>query len=137
MDFVERVNFDFVLCISEGDNKQSKGQDTSLVLPKGKSLQDFINQHHDCDVYLLHISNEWKKSDAGNWYRQIRFFRDLYKSRAQTGKKKSVFRLIDHDLLADLQDKPDRCVIYHAQHGVMDPGKDYYHTSRSEYICVL
>ncbi|CAF3340288.1 unnamed protein product [Rotaria socialis] len=114
----------------EGENKQSKGRDLSLLFPKDTSIHDFINRNHDHDVYLLHISNEWKKNDVENWYKQIRFFSNLYKSQPQNETKKTVFRLIDHDLLDNLDDKPNRCVIYHAYLGKIDEGKDYYHTSR-------
>ena len=68
-----------------------------------------------------------------NGYKQIRLFSNLYKSQQQNEKSKSVFRVIDHDLLDHLDEKPDRCVIYHAYHGDIKT-KDYYHTSRGKYI---
>ncbi|CAF1296458.1 unnamed protein product [Rotaria sordida] len=117
-------------CLEDGkeENKQSKGQDLNLLFPKTTSIHSFINQHYNNDVYLLHISNKWKENDVRNWYQQIRFFSNLYKSKAENEKKKSIFRIIDHDFLVNMDDKPDRCVIYHAYHGVIKT-KDYYHSS--------
>lgn len=118
------------------ENKQTKGRDSNFLFPKTASIHSFINQHYDYDVYLLHISNKWRENDIENWYKQIRFFSNLYKSQAQNETKKSVFRVIDHDLLVNLDDKPDRCVIYHAYHGQIKT-KDYYHTSRGTYINIF
>ncbi|CAF1367161.1 unnamed protein product [Adineta ricciae] len=88
------------------ENSESKGYKSSFLFPKATSILTFVSQHHDHDIYLLHISNQWKQND-----------------------KTSVFRVIDHDLVDNLDEKPDRCVIYHYYHGNIKT-KDYYHTSR-------
>ncbi|CAF3279489.1 unnamed protein product [Rotaria sp. Silwood2] len=113
---------------TRGENKQSTGGYSGILFPKNTSIHSFLNKNHDYDIYLLHISNKWKESDERNWYKQIRLFTNLYKSQEQNQARKAIFRVVDHDFLVDMDEKPDKCVIYHASRGVINT-KDYFYTS--------
>ncbi|CAF1448075.1 unnamed protein product [Rotaria sp. Silwood1] len=113
---------------AKGENQQSTGGYSSILFPKNTTIQSFLNKNHDNDIYLLHISNKWKESDERNWYKQIRLFTSLYKSQEQNQTRKAIFRVVDHDFLVDMDEKPDKCIIYHASRGVINT-KDYFHSS--------
>lgn len=118
---------------AKGETKEPTEHDLNLRFPKEAKIETFLNQHFNDHIYLLHITNEWKERDPQNWYKQIRAFGDTYKVQTQNLREKSMFRIIDHDLILDLDGKPDKCVIYHAHHGRI-MSLDYYHTSLGMYI---
>ncbi|CAF1052553.1 unnamed protein product [Rotaria sordida] len=113
---------------AKGEGQQSTGGYSSILFPKNTTIRSFLNKNHDYDIYLLHISNQWKESDERNWYKQIRLFTNLYKAQTQSQTRQAIFRVVDHDFLVNMDEKPDKCVIYHANRGVINT-KDYFHTS--------
>lgn len=95
---------------------------------KIESIADFILEFQDKDLYLLHICEQWQTKDKRNWLKQSRYFSTLI-----TTEIDAKFYLIDHDFYPDLDEKPDKCVIYWAKHGAIE-SKDYYDYSLSEFI---
>jgi hypothetical protein len=119
------------------DKNQQKRPNQDLLLKHFTSIDDFILNYYNNDVYLLHISNEWEEKNKANWYKQLRCFFNLQKAAESTTEpKKPIFRVIDYDLHTDLNEKPNTCLIYHAQRGEIK-SKDYYHTSKSKFRCIL
>ncbi|CAF0982060.1 unnamed protein product [Adineta ricciae] len=112
----------------KGDNTDTTHHDLSLLFPKGKTIDQFINQHHKNEIYLLHITNEWKENDPQNWYKQIRTFGSIYKNQLSNATNQTIFRIIDHDLIPDLAGKLEKCVIYRAHLGKIT-SFDYYRSS--------
>jgi hypothetical protein len=121
--------------IETGLDKGQKKPNTDLLLKEISSIDDFIDKYFDYDVYLLHISHKWEGKDKANWHKQLRYFINLQKVQMKTDETKSIFRVIDHDLHPDFDEKPETCTIYHAFHGEIK-SKDYYHSSLSEFICL-
>lgn len=119
--------------IETGIDKGPKKPNPDLLPKEISSIDDFINKHYDYNVYLLHISHKWEGKDKANWHKQLRYFNNLQKVEMKTDGTKSIFRVIDHDLHLDLDEKPEACTIYHALHGNIK-SKDYYHSSLSEFM---
>ncbi len=86
--------------------------DQSLLLTQIESVENIILDFYDNDVYLLHICEQWSKKNKRNMLKQVRFFSQL-----KTNDPSGIFRVIDHDLHPNLDEKPDDCVIYHATQG--------------------
>ncbi|CAF4000405.1 unnamed protein product [Rotaria sp. Silwood1] len=112
------------------DSIKEKQPNADLLLKRLESISDIVDQYYVYDVYLLHISSAWQENvkDRENWRRQLRCFNNLRKSTLSNESKKTIFRVIDHDLHTNLTDKPSTCVIYHVKHGEIKT-KDYCHTS--------
>lgn len=115
-----------------GRDKGPKQPNTDILLKKIISLGDLIDKYYDDNVYLLHISHQWEEKDKANWYKQLRCFNNLRQIDMKNEEKKSIFRVIDHDLHPDLDDSPSTSVIYHGFQGTIK-SKDYYHTSLSKF----
>ncbi|CAF4987923.1 unnamed protein product [Rotaria sp. Silwood1] len=115
------------------DSIKEKQPNADLLLKRLESISDIVDQYYVYDVYLLHISSAWQENvkDRENWRRQLRCFNNLRKSTLSNESKKTIFRVIDHDLHTNLTDKPSTCVIYHVKHGEIKT-KDYCHTSLIE-----
>ncbi|CAF4203694.1 unnamed protein product, partial [Rotaria magnacalcarata] len=94
--------------------------DKSVLLIQIESVDDIILNFYDDDVYLLHICEQWSKKDKRNMLKQMRFFSNLMKTAQEANNKNAIFRVIDHDLHSDLDEKPDDCVIYHATQGSIE-----------------
>ena len=113
------------------DKNQPKEPNPDLLLRDFTSIDDFILNYYDNDVYLLHICNHWERKNKANWYKQLRYFYNLQKmAESMPEVKKPIIRVIDHDLHTDLNKKPSTCVIYHAHRGAIK-SEDYYQTSLS------
>ncbi|CAF1606798.1 unnamed protein product [Rotaria magnacalcarata] len=110
------------------EKNQPKEPNPDMLLKHLTSINDFILNYYDNDVYLLHISTDWEERNRANWYKQLRCFYNLQKAAESIAEaKKTIFRVIDHDLYTDLDAKPNMCVIYHARRGIKS--KDDYHSS--------
>ncbi|CAF1538217.1 unnamed protein product, partial [Adineta ricciae] len=83
---------------------------------------------YDNDVYLLHICDEWQTKNKQHWPKLLRFLSNLIQTEHETKDSSAIFRVIDHDLHADLDDKPDQCVIFYAKQGIIE-SRNFYQDS--------
>lgn len=127
--------FDDSNTTQDDPKKKLNEPNSNILLKKITCIDDFIDKYYDDNVYLLNISHQWEVKDKPNWYKQLRYFNNLRKAEIKSDEKKSIFRVIDYDLHAHLEDKPQTCVIYHVFHGKID-SRDYYHDSRSKFIFI-
>jgi hypothetical protein len=111
------------------------------------SIEDFIQDFYDDDVYLLHICEQWQQEDEENSLKQMRYFINLKKTEdpkpeedtktEQDAKnlKKAKFWVIDYDLHPRLKNKPTNSVIYHATRASIE-SRDFYKDSLSKFIII-
>ncbi|CAF4055476.1 unnamed protein product [Adineta steineri] len=102
--------------------------DKKELLTKITSVEDFIQDFYDNDVYLLHICEKWQEEDEENSLKQMRFFNDLKKKEQDTENSKAKFWVIDYDLHSRLKKKPANSVIYYATRATIK-SKDFYKES--------
>ncbi|CAF1292280.1 unnamed protein product [Adineta steineri] len=95
------------------------------------SIEDFIQDFYDNDVYLLHICEKWQQEDEENSLKQMRYFINLKKNEQDTQNNKAKFWVIDYDLHSRLENKPTNSVIYYATRATIK-SKDFYKESRSK-----
>ncbi|CAF2613369.1 unnamed protein product [Rotaria sp. Silwood2] len=96
-----------------------------------ESVDDLILDLYDYDVYLLHTCEEWNtKENKRSTLKQERYFTNLMKNELISNNTKARFRVIDHDLHPELEEKPNSCVIYHAKNGHIVT-RDFYEYSLS------
>ncbi|CAM4842598.1 unnamed protein product [Rotaria magnacalcarata] len=100
--------------------------DRSLLLTQIDSIDDIILNFYDNEVYLLHICERWSKKNKRNMLKQMRFFSQLKTKEPENTN--SIFRVIDHDLHSDLDERPEDCVVYYATHGSIE-SHDFLHDS--------
>ena len=97
------------------------------------SIEDFILDFYDDDVYLLHICEQWQNNNRENSLKQIRYFINLKKLKQEQLNNKGKFWIIDYDLHSHLQDKPINSVIYYVTRSTIK-SKDFYKDSLSKFI---
>lgn len=110
--------------------------DKEELLTDIDSVEDFILDYYDNDVYLLHICEQWQKDDEENSLKQMRYFINLKKTKQNTQNEKAKFWVIDYDLHSRLKDRPTRAVIYYATRVSMK-SKDFYKDSLSKFIIFI
>lgn len=126
----ENSQIDFKIeILSEFDTGTSaiKRPNGNILLKTIISIDDFIENHFDHDIYLFHISNQWIKHDKINWYKQLRCFNKLQETEEKLSGNEPIFRVIDYDLHTHLDKQPNSCVIYHAHRGKI-LSEDVYRT---------
>jgi len=100
------------------------------------SIEDFILDFYDNDVYLLHICEQWQKNDEENLLKQMRYFINLKKTKQDTLNEKAKFWVIDYDLHSHLNNnKPTNSVIYYVTRASIK-SKDFYKDSLSKFIII-
>jgi hypothetical protein len=133
----ENSQIDFKIeILSEFDTGTSpiKRPNGNILLKTITSIDDFIENHYDHDIYLFHISNQWIKNDKINWYKQLRCFYKLQETEEKLSGNEPIFRVIDHDLHTHLDKQPNSCAIYHAHRGKI-LSQDIYRTiSTSKFM---
>jgi hypothetical protein len=97
-----------------------------------KSIEDFLQDFYDGDLYFLHICEQWQIENEENSSKQMRYFIHLKETEEDSGVK---FWVIDHNLHLDLKDKPKGSVIYYATNGSII-SQDFYEYSSSKFIIV-
>ncbi|CAF1227424.1 unnamed protein product [Adineta steineri] len=102
--------------------------DKKELLTKITSIEDFIQDFYDDDVYLLHICEKWQQEGEENSLKQMRYFINLKKSEQETKNNKAKFWIIDYDLHSRLKNKPTNSVIYYATRATIK-SKDFYKES--------
>ncbi len=98
-----------------------------------ESIEDFILDFYDDDVYLLHICEQWQKDDEENLLKQMRYFINLKKIKQETLNEKAKFWVIDYDLHSRLKTKLTNSVIYYVTRASIK-SKDFYKDSLSKFI---
>ncbi|CAF0974258.1 unnamed protein product [Adineta steineri] len=102
--------------------------DKKELLTNITSVEDFIQDFYDDDVYLLHICEKWQEEDEENSLKQMRYFINLKKKEQETENSKAKFWVIDYDLHSRLKKKPANSVIYYATKAAIK-SKDFYKES--------
>lgn len=62
----------------------------------------------------------------------LRFLSNIIQTEHETKDSNVIFRVIDHDLHPDLDDKPDQCVIFYAKQGTIE-SRDFYQDSLRKF----
>jgi len=118
--FKENARIDAKITTLSRFTRRSVEDKNELLLKNFSSIDDFIFNYRYHDVYLLHIASEWEQKDKANWYQQLRCFDSLQEDvESLPQSRRPIFRVIDHDLHVDLENKPNTCVIYHAFDGTI------------------
>ena len=110
--------------------------DKGELLTDIDSVEDFILDYYDNDVYLLHICEQWQKDDEENSLKQMRYFINLKKTKQDALDEKAKFWVIDYDLHSGLENKPTKSVIYYVTRASMK-SKDFYKDSLSKFIIIF
>ncbi|CAF0787981.1 unnamed protein product [Adineta steineri] len=107
--------------------------DKKELLKNITSIEDFIQDFYDNDVYLLHICEKWQQEDKENSLKQMRCFINLKKKEQAAVNNKAKFRVIDYDLHSRLKKEPTNSVIYYATRAKII-SKDFLKESLSKFI---
>ncbi len=106
--------------------------DKKELLTNIKSIEDFIQDFYDDDVYLLHICEQWEQGDQENSLKQMRYFINLKKTEQDAKNEKAKFWVIDYDLHSRLKNKPTNSVIYYVRRASIK-SRDFYKDSLSKF----
>lgn len=105
------------------------------LLPHIESVEDFIQDFYNNDVYMLNICEQWQKKDKQNWLKQARYFINLKNTEQDAKNDKAKFFVIDYDLHLHLEEKPVNSVIYYATKGSIK-SQDFYKDSLSKFLII-
>jgi hypothetical protein len=109
--------------------------DKKELLTDIDSIEDFIQDFYDDDVYLLHICEQWEQEDEENSLKQMRYFINSKKKEQDAKNEKAKFWVIDYDLHSPLKNKPTNSVIYYITRASIK-SKDFYKDSLSKFIII-
>ncbi|CAF4110160.1 unnamed protein product [Adineta steineri] len=93
------------------NNLQTISSNKNELLEEIDSIEDYIQDFDDNEIYLLHICEEWLNQNKKNSIKQIKYFNNLKNNEKDNENVK--FWVIDYDLQSHLVKEPAKSVIYY------------------------